>query len=99
MGISVLVNGVRYLCGAKRLLEQENIVTDSLPFANVYLADADTKQVLGGILVKDSLRPESKTSIQDLKQLGVKQAMILSGDQKTAVRNCADKKGVRCFGD
>lgn len=90
MGISVLVNGVRYLCGAKRLLEQENIVTDSLPFANVYLADADTKQVLGGILVKDSLRPESKTSIQDLKQLGVKQAMILSGDQKTAVRNCAD---------
>ena len=90
MGISVIINGIRYLCGAKRLLEQENISTVSLPFANVYLADADSKQVLGGILVKDSLRPESKTSIQMLKRLGVKQAMILSGDHEASVQKCAN---------
>ena len=90
MGISVMINGIRYLCGAKRLLEQENISTASLPFANVYLADADSKQVLGGILVKDSLRPESKTSIQMLKRLGVKQAMILSGDHEASVQKCAN---------
>lgn len=90
MGISVMSNGVRYLCGAKRLLERENISAASLPFANVYLADADSKQVLGGISVKDSLRPESQSSIQSLKQLGVKQAMILSGDHEASVQKCAD---------
>lgn len=90
MGISVMINGIRYLCGAKRLLEQENISTASLPFANVYLADADSKQVLGGILVKDSLRLESKTSMQMLKRLGVKQAMILSGDHEASVQKCAN---------
>ncbi len=91
MGISVLIDGVRYLCGGKRLPEQEGISVDGLPFANVYLVDADSKRVLGGISVKDSLRPESKTSLKALKQLGIKKVMILSGDREEAVRNCAEQ--------
>ncbi len=90
MGISARLGEVPYLCGGKRLLEQNGFDTTALPSANVYLADNAKKLILGGITVRDTLRDESKSVLDELRALSVRKAVILSGDNEAAVRHCAD---------
>ena len=94
MGTVATINGSRYLCGAARLMEQNEIPVNGLPSANVYLANAETKELLGYLTVKDTLRPESKNTLEQLKQLGFKSALLLSGDRDEAVKECAEELGI-----
>ncbi len=89
MGTSASVGGVPYLCGAGRMMAQAGLEVEGLPEANVYLADMEQRKILCAITVKDSLRPESGDILKQLKQLGVKTVMLLSGDRKKAAESCA----------
>ncbi len=91
MGISAVLESIPYLCGGKRLLEQNGFDTASLPHANIYLADNEKKLILGGISVRDTLREESKSVLSELGALGVNKAVILSGDNEAAVKRCAQE--------
>lgn len=96
MGTSAVINGVKYLCGAGRMMEKAGLSLDGLPEANIYVADPVQKRVLGAISVKDTLRPESKSTLAQLKQLGIKTVMLLSGDRKEAVEACAKELKIEC---
>ena len=50
----------------------------SLPQANIYLAK--NGDVLGYLTVADTLRPDAKETLAQLKKLGVEQTVILTGD-------------------
>jgi len=45
------------------------------------------ERVLGIIIISDSLRPESKSTLTDLKKLGIKNSVLITGDNRhTAAR-------------
>jgi P-type Cu2+ transporter len=57
----------------------------------VYLASDD--KLTGIIAVTDTLRPEAKTTVEQLRQMGLR-VMILSGDRIEAVTNIAKQLGI-----
>lgn len=78
MGVAYQIGGDQYLCGGDRLLTKYEIDTASLPHANIYLAKNGV--VLGYLTVADTLRPDAKTALEQLKALGVERTVILTGD-------------------
>lgn len=83
MGVSYQMGEDRYLCGGEKLLVKMGIDTSSLPHANIYLAKNGV--VLGYLTVADALRDDAEEALAQLKALGVKKTVILTGDNaKTA---------------
>lgn len=78
MGVLFQMGEDQYLCGGERLLKKYEISAASLPYANIYLAKNGV--VLGYLLVADTLRTDAKAALQALKSHGVRQTIILTGD-------------------
>ncbi|HCB65534.1 MAG TPA: cadmium-translocating P-type ATPase, partial [Ruminococcaceae bacterium] len=78
MGVVYQMDESQYLCGGERLLAKFGMDPSSLPQANIYLAK--NGDVLGYLTVADTLRPDAKETLAQLKKLGVEQTVILTGD-------------------
>lgn len=55
---------------------------------------AHAKEILGIIAVADSLRPTAAQAITQLKQLGIEQVVMLTGDNARTAHNIAQQVGV-----
>lgn len=51
-------------------------------------------EVVGYLAVADSLRPEAKQAIADLKQAGIKRVAMLTGDNRAVAQAIADEAGI-----
>lgn len=60
--------------------------------ADVYVA-LDGK-FSASITLTDTVKPEAKRAIDELRRLGVKESVILSGDREESVRRVADELGI-----
>ena len=78
MGVRFSLKGKAYLCGGTRLLNANGIGTASLPEANIYLAQDG--RVLGYLTVADTLRDDAKEVLSQLKKLGLRRTVMLTGD-------------------
>lgn len=87
-GVSATFNGKKISCGGAKILteNQKNIAEKN---ASVYLIEDNL--LVGAISVNDSLRDEAKSVINELSQIGVKDAIMLTGDKKENAKNIADK--------
>ena len=96
MGISACINGQNVLVGSASLLEQEGI---SLPFANASPWGSAVYVSLDGhyagrILLADRLKDSAETALQELKKLGVRRLVLLTGDQKQVALQTARSLGI-----
>jgi Cu+-exporting ATPase len=89
------------LLGNKKLLEKnglgiswaDEVLNDEGSGVGTRLFVAHGKDVVGAIIVADEIREESKKVIGELKEMGLKVAMI-SGDNKKTVEAVAKKLGI-----
>lgn len=93
-GVSVCVNGKRILAGNTKLMESEKI--DYVPCTKVgtkvYVAIDGI--FAGCILISDELKPTSKTAIAELKMLGIKKTVMLTGDDEKIAESVANELGI-----
>ena len=98
-GISGTIKGNKYYAANESLIEESefNVSREEI---NKYSADGKTvvcigneEHVIGIIAVSDKLRDNAAEVIRDLKESGV-QTIMLTGDNKIAARNVADKIGI-----
>ena len=98
-GISGTIKGNKYYAANESLIEESefNVSREEI---NRYSADGKTvvcigneEHVIGIIAVSDKLRDNAAEVIRDLKESGV-QTIMLTGDNKIAARNVADKIGI-----
>ncbi|NLW78764.1 MAG: cadmium-translocating P-type ATPase [Ruminococcaceae bacterium] len=93
-GVAATIDGRRVLAGNARML-RENAITfeaQTLPGTIVYLAVDG--QWAGHLLVEDVLKPDAKTAVTRLHQLGVKQTVMLTGDTDAVGRKVAAEVGL-----
>ena len=89
MGVAAFVDGVRYLGGNMRLMQQHNIaVPDYSEYAEqgktpLYFATADGKY-LGAILAADVLKPDSAAALAQLNEMKLRTVMLTGDNSKTA---------------
>ncbi len=91
-GVQGTINGVRYLLGNHRLTEETGVCNPETEWilqrlendakTAVVLMTAD--ETLGILAVADTIRPETREAITDLKALRVKTVMLTGDNQRTA---------------
>lgn len=87
MGVTGTVNNSKVIAGNKKLLKQENISLkyDKEPENNeieIFVAKED--EVIGKVLLADTLRESSKRTIKQLKRLRVRTTLLTGDNEKTA---------------
>ncbi|MCI8360848.1 MAG: cadmium-translocating P-type ATPase [Clostridiales bacterium] len=80
------------LCGSARLMEKHRIDTCGMEDCSIYLA-VDGR-LAGGFSVADTVRPEAKEALDSLRELGVEQLVMLTGDSPAAAAPVAAACGL-----
>lgn len=94
-GAKAMLNGHAVECGSFRLLSDEE--------SKKYQSDSDgvflllDNHVEGIIFVKDIIRDEAPTMCKELKKLGVKRIVMLTGDNESVAKDISNKCGVDDF--
>jgi len=86
-GVTGYVDGERIIAGNRRLIESENIkITDDEKPENgeIEILIARKDELLGKVLLADTLRESSKQTIKKLKRLRVKTTLLTGDNEKTA---------------
>ena len=93
-GILAEIGGKTIVCGNSSLLIRSGVAeaglfNDSEAPTSVHAARIDEKGVkyLGVILLSDELKPGAAKAVADLRRLGIKRTVILTGDSKRAGRS------------
>ena len=93
-GIKVNINNHQFLAGNSKLMDLENITFDKKENLGtaIYLA-ADGKYI-GNILISDEVKEDSARAIKGMKENGVKEIVMLTGDNEAIGKNIAEKLGI-----
>ncbi len=93
-GIKININNHLFLAGNSKLMNLENITFDKKENLGtaIYLA-ADGKYI-GNILISDEVKEDSARAIKGMKENGVKEIVMLTGDNEAIGKNIAEKLGI-----
>ncbi len=94
-GITGEVDGIAISVGKTNLLEQKTLPITQLESEGktvVWVQAAG--EILGIIAIADTLRPTAAQTIQRLKQLGVEQIIMLTGDNNSTAQSVAQQLNV-----
>ena len=93
-GIKAKIDGRVVYAGNAKLMEEEGVEYEpcTVPGTVVYLAAE--KEFLGTIVISDTVKPEAKRAIAQLKQSGVKKTVMLTGDRKDVGEAVAESLGI-----
>ena len=98
-GMLAVLNGQRIAVGNISLMEQEGAVCETYTGAGSAVYIAIDGVYAGRLIVKDQLRQEAKQATDRLKQMGITDIIMLSGDTQAAVNEVADSLGILAKGE
>jgi Cd2+/Zn2+-exporting ATPase len=101
-GAHATINNRKFWIGSHRMLERRQAETEQLHALASGLADAghslvfmwSEDHVCGLISIADRLRPEARTVVQELKELGMARVVMLTGDNRQTAEGMAAAAGV-----
>lgn len=93
-GMEAVVDGHRVLAGNSKLMKENQISYESCPAPGtvVYLAVDGT--FAGSIVIRDGIKEEAFAAIRELKEVGVRHTVMLTGDRKEAGEAVAKELGL-----
>lgn len=93
-GLRAMINGEQVLVGNEKLLRDEKVefVAIESVYTVVYLAK--NGEYIGYAEIGDRIRAEAKSTIDDLKQMGVKRLVMLTGDGEKRAQKIANEVGM-----
>ena len=91
-GLYGIIEEKEILFGNKKLLEKYNV--DTKDYTQNTITLAIDKQIVGYITLKEELRDNVENILTELKDVGLKDVVILTGDNKKAAKNIADKLNI-----
>lgn len=93
-GIAVLVDGRKVLVGNEKLMKKEGIdfVPDDHVGTVVYVAKEG--RFLGSVCISDTVKEGAREAISQMKEVGVKKCIMLTGDREEAAADVAQKLGL-----
>lgn len=93
-GVIAKVDGTSVACGNEKLMSQMNLTALPCQQAGTVVHVAVDGVYSGYILISDEEKPDSKAAIAALKQAGIRQTIMLTGDRKAAAEQVAADLGI-----
>ncbi len=94
LGLEAEVDGQKLYVGNGKLMEQVGADWHECHLPGTVVHIARGREYLGHIVINDSLKPDAASAIAELKRLGVKRCVLLTGDREKAARAVAEELGV-----
>ncbi|WP_027625285.1 heavy metal translocating P-type ATPase [Clostridium lundense] len=82
-GVKAMVKDRQLLLGNKKLMEKENIDYKEVDSYGTVVHIAVDNKYWGYIIISDEIKEDSKKAINELKKIGVKKVVMLTGDNKS----------------
>ena len=94
-GVTARIHGAEVLVGSRRHMAEHGVAMPNVPTASTAteIHVARDGRYLGSILVADTVRPEARGAVQQLKALGV-HVVLLTGDTAETARSVAQELAV-----
>ncbi len=93
-GVRAKVEGITVAVGNKRLMAEEKTAVPEVFGGGTVVFVARGGRCAGWIRIADELKADSAAAIAELKQLGIKKTVMLSGDRKASAEETAEKIGI-----
>ena len=90
-GISVTVYDKNVLIGNEKLMEENKVQYTKSEDIGTILYIAINNEYKGLIIISDEIKEDSKGLVKNLKNLGVKKTVMLTGDKKTVGEDVGEK--------
>lgn len=93
-GIKVTINNSKVLIGNYKLMEKFEIKYNNINSIGTIVHVAINNEYKGNIVISDEIKENSKSAIKGLKNIGVNQTVMLTGDNKLVGEKVASLVGV-----
>ena len=93
-GIKVIYNNEQILAGNEKLMKSENILYSKAKEVGTVVYIAVDQVYRGYIVISDEIKDDSIDAIKKLKNIGIKDVVMLTGDNEKVANNIANKLGV-----
>lgn len=93
-GVLCDVDGSKVVVGSDRLMHQQQIPHRDCKVQGTVVYVAVDGEYLGYILISDEIKAEAAETVQYLKELGVKNIVMLTGDDQSAAAQVAMQTGI-----
>lgn len=93
-GVKVIVNNQQILIGNATLMKEANLEVLSVDAIGTIIHMAVDQIYVGYMVISDEIKETSKAAITKLKQQGVSQVVMLTGDHESIAKKVANELGV-----
>ena len=93
-GVSAVIDGRKVLAGNAKLMNREHIAYEPCNEAGTVIYVAVDNKFAGFILIEDEIKEDAPFAIKQLKASGIKQTVMLTGDNDAVGRKVAVKLGL-----
>lgn len=91
MGISATFARGKYYVGNKKLIKSLNINIGNIKENDTVVYVASSKELLGYIVIGDSIKPNTLNSLYSLRKQGISDILMLTGDNECSAKVVASK--------
>lgn len=98
-GISCKYNGVTYYLGNLLYMNDKHIEVDDIDTYATIIYIASKDEYLGYLVISDAIKRGAKKTISNLKNLGIKRILLLSGDNEKIVKSISNKVDINEYYD
>ena len=96
-GVRAMVDDKTVLLGNKKLLDEYGVVFEAENAAGTILYVAENGVYKGFVLIADEIKADASSAIAALKKAGIKETVMLTGDNYAAAESVAQKIGLDKF--
>jgi Cd2+/Zn2+-exporting ATPase len=93
-GTKAIVKGKEVLAGNVKLMEKENIQYNQFDEEGTIVHLAIDGKYVGYIVISDEIKEDARKAIKGLKEVGVKQIVMLTGDNRRVAKKVAETLGI-----
>lgn len=93
-GVSAMIDGRRVLAGSLRHMEQNGIACGKAQETGTIVYAARDGEYLGYIVIADEVKPDAAEAVRSLKNGGVRDIVMLTGDRKETAEAVAEALGI-----
>ncbi len=93
-GIEACVDGKTYYLGNAALMKEAGASFEETNHIGTAVYVARGAQYLGAIIINDEIKEDSRAAIKEMKRVGIKKTVMLTGDSQSVARAVAHDVGI-----
>ena len=94
MGLRAVIDGKTFFVGNGALMDKVGAGWHDCHLAGTVIHIAENGEYLGHIVINDEIKPDSKAAVAELKELGIKNTVMLTGDTERVAKSVGEEVGV-----